>query len=100
MGRYVTSTRRCQLLAMLLIASLSAAVEAQEMASSETWPGYRRTTEITLPFAQIAEAASVRIEALYVRERETRVGALTAVMTADQPVVRDHARLDADSRLM
>ncbi len=100
MGHYATGIRLCQILAGLLFIAVSGAVWAQETASLDIWQGYRATAEIALPFAAVAQTAAVQIEATYVRENETSLGALTTVLTAESPVVTDHALLDADSRLM
>lgn len=71
---------------------------AQDVA--DLWSGYRPTAEITMPFADVAEIATVRIESAYIAVEETSLRALTSVATADQPVVSDPAVLDQDSRLM
>ena len=79
------------------VATLGSAA-AQDIA--DLWSGYRPTTDIPLPFADVAELVTVRIESAYIAGDETSLTALTSVITADQPVITDTLLLDRSTRLM
>jgi hypothetical protein len=71
---------------------------AQEIA--DLWPGYKPTTDIGMPFADVARVATVRIESAYIAVDETSLAAMTTLLTNEQPVITDPDVLDLDSRLM
>ena len=53
-----------------------------------------------MPFAAVAELATVRIESAYLGVNEASLAALTRVITDDQAVTTDTAELDLSPRLM
>lgn len=85
-------------LAGLFCGVIAGSAAAQEVA--DLWTGYKPTTDITMPFAHVAETATVRIESAYIAVDETSLAALTTVLTADEPVITDQHLLDLNSRLM
>lgn len=87
-----------RILAGLSFVALAGSAGAQDVA--DLWNGYKPTTDISLPFADVAELATVRIESAYIAVDETSLKAMTTVITAEQPVVADPAVLDIDMRLM
>lgn len=98
MGQYATINGLARLVAAGLVFVSTAATAGERLEA--LWDGYRATTEITLPFAGVAGVAAVRIEASYIAASETSVGALTRLVTAEQPRVSDTVLLDHDPRLM
>jgi hypothetical protein len=100
MGLYTTINQLRWALAALASLAVPVAAGAQEAVPVNDWAGYRSTADIALPFAQIADFASVRIEASYIGGGETTLSALTTIATNEAPVVTDVAVLDSDSRLM
>ena len=85
-------------LAGLVCCLIAGSAAAQEVA--DLWTGYRPTTDIGLPFAEVAEIATVRIESAYIAVDETSLARLTTVLTAEQPPVTDARVLDIDNRAM
>jgi hypothetical protein len=90
--------RGLRLAAGLVLCLISGSAAAQEVA--DLWAGYKPTTDITMPFAEVAEVATVRIESAYIAVDETSLKAMTTVLTGEQPVVTDPKLLDLNSRLM
>jgi Trypsin-like peptidase domain len=100
MGHYTTINRLRWALVALACLSGPPIAMAEDAAPVSDWAGYRATSDIALPFAKIADSASVRIEASYIGGGETSLKSLTTVVTAEAPVTSDITLLDSDSRLM